>query len=454
MRREIIKSIGAVFILSIMIASSALAQKPQVNILAVSVDFDAQTMTINGENFNIGPNPTTASLGGFGNLNIISNDGSTIVAELPPGISAGDYTLFVSSGPGPKKNDQQSITIGAQGPEGDMGDPGTPGDPGDQGPQGPQGGQGPQGPQGPTGATGPQGPIGLTGPAGQDGTNGVDGTDGLDGLSCWDTNGNGIGDPDEDINTDGNYDTLDCIGPQGVAGVDGQDGAPGVDGAVGPEGPQGPQGPTGATGPQGPVGPPGLPGPAGADGQDGMDGTDGLACWDLNGDGAGTPNEDTNEDGNFNTLDCIGPEGPEGDRGPRGDSGPQGPQGDQGIQGLSGLRGADGATGPQGIQGLSGFDGATGPQGDPGTSNYTRSNNAITKNFAEGEAFNRDISCSGSQKIISGGCNSGNADAVVFGSYPVSDTTWRCKFVYTAPLPPITLFPVQINVYTICADVN
>ncbi len=149
MRRELTKSVCAVFILSILIASSALAQKPQVNILTVSVDFDAQTMTITGENFNIGPNPTTASLGGFGNLNIISNDGSTIVAELPPGISAGDYTLFVSSGPGPKKNDQQSITIGAQGPEGEMGDPG---DPGDQGPQGPQGGQGLQGPQGPTGS--------------------------------------------------------------------------------------------------------------------------------------------------------------------------------------------------------------------------------------------------------------------------------------------------------------
>ena len=166
MSKGILKSLCAVFILSVLIASSALAQKPQVNILTVSVDFDAQTMTITGENFNIGPNPTTASLGGFGNLNIISNDGSTIVAELPPGISAGGYTLFVSSGPGPKKNAQQSITMGAQGPEGDMGDPG------DQGPQGPQGGQGLQGPQGPTGATGPQGPVGpagATGPAGAPG---------------------------------------------------------------------------------------------------------------------------------------------------------------------------------------------------------------------------------------------------------------------------------------------
>jgi len=189
MSKGIIKSISAVFILFVLIASSALAQKPQVNILMVSVDFDAQTMTITGENFNIGPNPTTASLGGFGNLNIISNDSSTIVAELPPGISAGDYTLFVSSGPGPKKNDQQSITIGAQGPEGEMGDPGTPGDPGDQGdqgPQGPQGGQGPQGPAGPQGATGPQGADGADGVDGADGADGTDGADGADGMNGMD----------------------------------------------------------------------------------------------------------------------------------------------------------------------------------------------------------------------------------------------------------------------------
>ncbi len=54
MSKGILKSLCAVFILSVLIASSALAQKPQVNILTVSVDFDAQTMTITGENFNIG----------------------------------------------------------------------------------------------------------------------------------------------------------------------------------------------------------------------------------------------------------------------------------------------------------------------------------------------------------------------------------------------------------------
>jgi len=157
---RIFNSISAVFILFVLIASSALAQKPQVTITEVMVDFDSQSISITGENFNIGPNPTTVSLGGFGNPNITTNSSNLLIVDLPNGIPAGDYLLSVSSGPGPKKNDQQSITIGAQGPEGEMGDPG---DPGDQGPQGPQGGQGP------TGATGPPGPQGIPGPAGAQG---------------------------------------------------------------------------------------------------------------------------------------------------------------------------------------------------------------------------------------------------------------------------------------------
>lgn len=87
------------------------------------------------------------------------------------------------------------------------------------------------------------------------------------GLSCWDSNGNGNGDPSEDINGDGNYDTLDCQGPSGPLGQTG---------GTGNEGPQGEQGPAG------------------------------LSCWDINGDGIGDLEEDTNGDGNFNALDCQG----------------------------------------------------------------------------------------------------------------------------------------------------
>lgn len=267
MNKEILKSTVAVFVLfafMTMITTGALAQKPEVNIQTVSVDFDTGQMTITGENFNIGPNPTTASLGGFGNLNIISNNGSTIVAELPDGIPSGDYTLAVSSGPGQRKNDQQSITIGAQGPEGDMGDPGTPGDPGDQGdqgdqgPQGPTGATGPQGPQGPSGATGPQGDPGPAGPMGDTGEKGDKGETGT-GLACWDLNENGVpDDPDEDINNDGFIDVNDCKGPQGDQGIQGEagprgiQGPQGVAGANGTDGTDGTDGAVGATGPPGP----------------------------------------------------------------------------------------------------------------------------------------------------------------------------------------------------------
>ncbi|MBO0331049.1 collagen-like protein [[Muricauda] lutisoli] len=65
------------------------------------------------------------------------------------------------------------------------------------------------------GETGPQGEQGI---AGVDGANGSDGVDGADGASCWDLNGNGVGDADEDINDDGNFDALDCQGTDGVDG--------------------------------------------------------------------------------------------------------------------------------------------------------------------------------------------------------------------------------------------
>ncbi len=55
----------------------------------------------------------------------------------------------------------------------------------------------------------------------------IDGTDGIGGLNCWDLNGNGVEDPDEDVNGDGVFDALDC---QGVDGVNGSNGPAGSDG--------------------------------------------------------------------------------------------------------------------------------------------------------------------------------------------------------------------------------
>lgn len=43
-------------------------------------------------------------------------------------------------------------------------------------------------------------------------------------VACWDLNGNGLPDADEDVNGDGEADVLDCRGPQGPAGANGRDG--------------------------------------------------------------------------------------------------------------------------------------------------------------------------------------------------------------------------------------
>lgn len=42
------------------------------------------------------------------------------------------------------------------------------------------------------------------------------GTAGTNGINCWDTNGNGIQDLSEDINSDGFWDALDCVGDSGL----------------------------------------------------------------------------------------------------------------------------------------------------------------------------------------------------------------------------------------------
>ncbi|MEO1487379.1 MAG: hypothetical protein AAFU57_16660 [Bacteroidota bacterium] len=47
-------------------------------------------------------------------------------------------------------------------------------------------------------------------------------------------------------------------------------------------------------------------------GANGTNGTDGLSCWDTNGNGAADPEEDINQDGNFDTQDCQGTNGTNG----------------------------------------------------------------------------------------------------------------------------------------------
>ena len=55
--------------------------------------------------------------------------------------------------------------------------------------------------------------LSITGCEGDDGAagaDGVNGVDGADGIACWDLNGNGVGDPEEDLNGDGAVDVRDC----------------------------------------------------------------------------------------------------------------------------------------------------------------------------------------------------------------------------------------------------
>ena len=74
------------------------------------------------------------------------------------------------------------------------------------------GATGPTGQTGATGATGLTGATGQTGSTGATGTTGSTGVTGQDGVACWDLNGDGIQDPSEDVNGDGNFNALDCQG--------------------------------------------------------------------------------------------------------------------------------------------------------------------------------------------------------------------------------------------------
>ena len=92
---------------------------------------------------------------------------------------------------------------------------------------------------GPQGPAGPQGPQGAPGQDGSGAGQGAPGQPGADGLVCWDLNGNGINDPDEDRNGDGEFSTLDCAGTPGAPGPNGSGGG----GSPGPQGPAGEPGP-------------------------------------------------------------------------------------------------------------------------------------------------------------------------------------------------------------------
>lgn len=137
------------------------------------------------------------------------------------------------------------------------------------------------------------GPTGPTGPAG------------ISGQSCWDLDGDGIADAEEDTNGDGQVNVYDCRGTAGVNcwDLDG-DGVPDAsedangDGVVDVLDCQGPPG-------EG-ISVPGAPG------------APGINCWDTNQNGIKDPSEDINGDGVVDVLDCRGEPGPAGPEGQAG----------------------------------------------------------------------------------------------------------------------------------------
>jgi len=171
------------FVLLLVISTHAFAAQPEVTITEVFVDFETETIAIMGNNFDLGPDPLTVTLGTFGSLNIIAASPNLIVVDFPVGgLLVGDFLLKVSSGPGPRKNDEHIVTVGAVGPEGPEGEEGETGPSGPVGPpQGPTGATGPQGDTGATSASGPQGDKGDTGAPGAQGVQGPQGEQGEQG---------------------------------------------------------------------------------------------------------------------------------------------------------------------------------------------------------------------------------------------------------------------------------
>ena len=114
---------------------------------------------------------------------------------------------------GPPGPEGPAGPAGPAGPEGPMGPPGPQGEAGPEGPAGPAGEPGAMGPAGPAGSEGPQGPAGPVGPIGPEGPPGPPGEPGPAGYHCWDTNMNGLNDPQEDVNLDGMFSVQDCVLP-------------------------------------------------------------------------------------------------------------------------------------------------------------------------------------------------------------------------------------------------
>lgn len=144
------------------------------------------------------------------------------------------------------------------------------------------------------------------------------------GIQCWDFNGNGINDPEEDINGDGGFDTSDCLAaagfplPDGLACWDTNENGVADFGGVDDDGNAIANEDVNGDGTIDTIDCRGLAGESGATG------ATGLNCWDLNGNGQPDANEDINGDGLFTSLDCRGAVGQDGSSGSDGTRGADG----------------------------------------------------------------------------------------------------------------------------------
>lgn len=90
--------------------------------------------------------------------------------------------------------------------------------------------------------------LSLTSCTTEDGLDGVKGDPGTigetgaNGIACWDLNGDGINDDDEDSNQDGEFNAFDCRGMDGTNGTNGENGTNGTNGEDGGDGNDGANG--------------------------------------------------------------------------------------------------------------------------------------------------------------------------------------------------------------------
>jgi len=160
------QTIGVVFLVCLLFGQPAAGQGAKgqqpgghLRIDEVFVDFDSETITIIGEDFDFGGFlEVTLGEALVGDITILCTPNFVLIpqtitcdfsAPIGTGLPAdGDYLLTVATGAGQSQSDEYDLTIGAVGPPG---------------PEGPRGPKGDDGAPGPTGEPGPPGPPGPTG---------------------------------------------------------------------------------------------------------------------------------------------------------------------------------------------------------------------------------------------------------------------------------------------------